>query len=138
MLEGFEQKFVPEPNSGCWLWLGAMASGYGTFLVNGKMTGAHRVAWQLYRGEISEGLFICHSCDVPSCVNPGHLFVGSNTDNQRDALNKGRHPLTSKTHCSNGHPLSGANLYIRPNGQRQCRACNRSSVAKYKRSRRAA
>lgn len=78
---------------GCWLWLASENKGYGQI---GMRKGerpieAHRASWLIHRGEIPDGLFVCHRCDVPACVNPDHLFLGSNTDNRRDSVEKQRH-----------------------------------------------
>jgi hypothetical protein len=90
-VEAFERMVVPEPNTGCWLWLGAAHPwGYGSLRLNGRTAIAHRVAWLLYRGEIGAGLLVCHKCDVPGCVNPDHLFLGTPMDNTRDMHRKGR------------------------------------------------
>jgi len=62
--------------------------GYGMFKIKNKSGRAHRVAWQIYRGEIPAGLHVLHRCDTPSCVNPQHLFLGTNGDNVRDAVAK--------------------------------------------------
>lgn len=90
----FHDKFIPEPNSGCWLWLGGIHEfGYGVIGLGRRHEGtrkAHRVAWELYRGSIPDGLAICHKCDVPSCVNPDHLFLGTLKDNSQDCARKGR------------------------------------------------
>lgn len=75
----------------CWLWVrGKYGSGYGSFCLNGKPQGAHRAAYQIYVGPIPEGMDVCHTCDIPHCVNPAHLFVGTRADNVRDMLAKGR------------------------------------------------
>ncbi len=90
----FHDKTIPEPNSGCWLWLGGVHEfGYGVIGLGRRGEGtrkAHRVAWELYHGSIPSGQCVCHRCDVPSCVNPEHLFLGSLSDNMKDCASKGR------------------------------------------------
>ena len=88
----FDEKYIPEPNSGCWIWTaGVVSAGYGALKVNGVQEPAHRHSWILYRGPIPEGMQICHKCDTPSCVNPDHLFLGTGADNMADKTRKGRH-----------------------------------------------
>lgn len=75
----------------CWIWTGPISShGYGRITHNGKRTGAHRVSWIIANGPISEGLHILHRCDVPKCVNPNHLFIGTAHDNMVDKIMKVR------------------------------------------------
>jgi hypothetical protein len=84
----FDRKWTPEPYSGCWLWIGSTAKGYGKLTIKHKDVLAHRCAWQLLNGEIPLGAHVLHSCDTPLCVNPDHLFIGSHTDNMRDMYAK--------------------------------------------------
>jgi hypothetical protein len=87
----FDEMWTPEPNSGCWLWLANMDnSGYGRIQVKGKSKRAHRVSYELNIGPIPDGLHCLHSCDVPLCVNPSHLWLGTNLDNIADKAKKGR------------------------------------------------
>lgn len=86
---------MPEPNSGCQLWLGACnGAGYGCLQErrNAKKVTvmAHRASWEHHRGPIPEGLFVCHRCDVPGCINPDHLFLGDHQANMDDMTRKGR------------------------------------------------
>jgi hypothetical protein len=79
---------------GCWLWAASkMTRGYGQFYPSNsghQNVGAHRYAWQLENGPIPERLLVLHKCDVRDCVNPSHLFLGTNHDNTMDAVKKGR------------------------------------------------
>lgn len=75
----------------CWLWsAGVSSKGYGHFFVEGKQMPAHRVAWAIEHGADAGDLMVCHKCDIPSCVRPDHLFLGTNADNIRDMWAKGR------------------------------------------------
>lgn len=83
---------MPVPECGCWIWLGAAnAKGYGTFRLDGISLSTHRVSWMEHNQRpIPDGLFVCHRCDIPSCINPDHLFLGTHQINIADALSKGR------------------------------------------------
>lgn len=101
--ERFFEKVRVTP--GCWIWEGAAKSseGYGSFFTRKLMraTSAHRWSYEHYIGEIPEGLFVCHRCDNPGCVNPDHFFIGTAKDNNDDKMRKGRFVrLTGPTHGS--------------------------------------
>lgn len=84
---------VKVARSGCWLWRGAVKQGglpYGRFRLWGKIVKAHRAAWLLFVGPIPAGRCGLHRCDVPRCVSPAHLFLGTIADNVADMLAKGR------------------------------------------------
>lgn len=86
----FEQYFEKTPDS-CWIWKSSRdQNGYGTFNIDRKPKKSSRVSYELYKGPIPEGRFVCHKCDNPPCVNPDHLFIGTRKDNMRDMTNKGR------------------------------------------------
>ncbi len=91
----FEKFIMADPNSGCWLWTGSVlpppALPYGRFqLSKRKSAQAHRVSFELYRGQIPPGLCVLHKCDVACCVNPSHFFLGTKADNNADKERKGR------------------------------------------------
>lgn len=87
-----EQRFWTKVNktSGCWLWTAGTIRGYGQIGINRRPSYAHRVAWELTHGPIPDGASVLHKCDVPLCVRPDHLFLGSQQDNLKDARQKGR------------------------------------------------
>ena len=77
-------------NGDCWLWKGCQTKGYGVVARSGRQTYAHRYAHEITHGPIPKGSYVCHRCDQPLCCRPEHLFLGSQTDNMRDAAAKGR------------------------------------------------
>lgn len=94
--------------SGCWLWSGPCTSrnGYG-IVRSGQTRSAHRLAWELAHGPIPMGLSVCHHCDTPRCVNPAHLFLGTQQDNLADMRAKGRQVRGERTHS---HKLTAADV----------------------------
>lgn len=89
--EILRQKTVLDSGSGCHIWLGACTNdGYGTIRFRCKPSRTHRVAWELKNGPIPPGLLVLHKCDVPKCVNPDHLFLGTQQENMNDMVRKKR------------------------------------------------
>lgn len=126
VLERFEEKFIPEPMSGCWLWTAAaLPLGYGKMYVGGKLELAHRISYRLYKGPIPEGMLVRHRCDVVACVNPDHLETGTHQQNAGDMVERGRHHYFGRTHCKEGHELTPENTlnYTKRVGRRNCRIC---------------
>lgn len=137
ILEDFLQtRTAPCPLTGCYLFTGASSNyGYGQFRKNDKLIAAHRYTYELANGKIKHGQYILHKCDTPACCNPTHLFMGTQKENIHDMIKKGRANkstwLTGKINlakksCPRGHEYTDENTYIRPGGQRKCRACNRN------------
>lgn len=126
LLERFMDKFVPEPNSGCWLWTGALyTQGYGSFWDGAKSVRAHRFAYEYFVGPIPDGLMTDHLCRVRCCINPKHLELVTPRENTLRGISFAA--VNSKlTHCKRGHELTKENTRIYPVGGvwRRCRICD--------------
>lgn len=130
LLERMERKITKTDT--CWLWNAGKPKAYGTVLVDGKARPAHRVYYELTKGEIPEGLVIDHLCRTPSCVNPEHLEPVTHQMNvQRGAAGDLRHlrkPTKLRSHCKQGHAMTPENTYVNVYKKknwtyRQCRTC---------------
>lgn len=110
-IEGVREKFWSrvKKTKGCWIWTGATIRGYGQIRYgkgNGKLYLAHRLSWQLHYGKAPpSGLGVLHHCDNPPCVNPEHLWLGTQADNAADMVSKGRH-LTPRDTQPNARRLT--------------------------------
>lgn len=124
------EKFVDRHPDGCWTWMGAKTSkGYGRFHLDGNKH-AHRVAFEIYKGEIPAGLVLDHLCRTPSCVNPDHLEPVTLVENIKRGDHFGKGWKRNITHCPKGHEYSDENTYIarlvkRNVERRVCKTCNR-------------
>lgn len=102
LVERFEEKFIPEPMSGCWLWTAALFhDGYGQFYYKGKNSRANRVSYDMNIGPVPPESVVRHTCDNPPCVNPDHLRLGTVLDNNRDAVERGRHATGERSGLTN-------------------------------------
>jgi hypothetical protein len=79
-----------QSESGCWVWKGSKRKGYGLMWRDGQATSAHRVCYEAFKGPIPKGMVVRHSCDNPSCINPGHLDLGTQAENVADREARGR------------------------------------------------
>lgn len=121
-------------DSPCWMWIGYRdMNGYGKMRFFGPDLKSHRISWMIHFGIISGGHCVCHRCDNPSCVNPDHLWLGTNVENTADKVAKGRQAKGTRitenrrhlTHCKRGHELSGDNIRRGSTGARCCLVCER-------------
>jgi hypothetical protein len=122
----------------CLLWTGAVSqNGYGNAWHRGHNTSAHRSTWEQVNGPVPDGIFVCHTCDNPLCINIEHLFLGTPKQNTQDMIKKGRaigNSYGSKTHCKHGHEFTPENTYCH-NGRRSCIECrNRRSRDHYRKT----
>jgi hypothetical protein len=130
LLSRFEEKYMPEPMSGCWLWTGWVGKhGYGLMKIDGKHKLAHRISHELLIGEIPAGLDIDHLCKTRCCVNPQHMEPVTRGENARRA-DPGRFNR-AKTHCPKGHEYTPENTrleFSRRSFGRICVTCKIESL----------
>ena len=122
--------YIVNNEKGCWEWTKDIGkNGYGRISINNKRQLAHRLSFKIHNGFLPYNMHVCHSCDNRKCINPKHLWLGTDKDNIRDMLKKGRHKNqnTSKLFCKNGHELKGNNLKItkRKSLHRTCIICEK-------------
>lgn len=128
LLDRFMDLVMPEPNTGCWLWVGNVdVGGYGRMRVEYRLTYAHRMSFSLFRKSIPAGFVVDHVCRVRSCVNPDHLRLATPRENTLENSCGLAAKNLKKTHCCNGHEFSDENIYRSDGRQhRRCVACTRS------------
>lgn len=141
-LERFEAKYVPDPNSGCWIWTAFCSQqGYGQFSMEGRIKKqAHWVSYTHFVGPIEAGLELDHLCRVRCCINPQHLEPVTHRENMLRGISRFqiRDFYRAITHCPSGHPYAGENLHIyEVNGwaTRRCRTCGRERMRRLRASR---
>lgn len=125
-IANFESKYIPEPNSGCWLWTAYSPNGrYGAMNWGGRRKLAHVIAYEIYRGPVAEGVELDHLCKNTFCVNPEHLEPVTHLENVR------RNKFATATYCKYGHAYAdGFEIYIRNDihgkQYRRCLTCYRT------------
>lgn len=131
MKERFMLK-VRQGENGCVFWTASTdKKGYGMFRVNGRMVRAHRWAYEYFRRPIPDGLELDHLCRNRNCVNPAHLEPVTHRENVLRGNAGGTFNL-AKTHCPQGHEYGDDNLYVTPNGYRECRTCKADRQRAYR------
>lgn len=123
--ERFFNKYTVNPLTDCWEWNKPKKNGYGQFYHNGTMRRSHIFSYELYYGNVPEGMVLDHLCKNKACCNPDHL----ETVSQKTNVRRGRAGESCKeraflqTHCKRGHKFTVDNTYVSKVGARHCRAC---------------
>jgi hypothetical protein len=130
-------RYVPEPNTGCWLWLGAAVNkwGHGTITIGGRQVLAHRAMYEREVGPIPTGMTLDHLCRIPACINPAHLEPVTLLENIRRGAGASVRNA-KKTHCISGHPFDERNTHVTVLGARACRMCAAARARQARRDRR--
>ncbi len=138
-IERFEAKYIPEPNSGCWLWTAfCTPRGYARLwdYEAGRDRLAYLMAYERFVGPVPKGLELDHKCRVTCCVNPAHLEPVTHLENMRRSqvgLIRRKKSL-ARTVCRNGHPLDEANRRIEKSRRVSCRVCDREKMRRLRAS----
>lgn len=128
-IERFDRYWIPEPNSGCWLWFGATAgNGYGSFYNGDRMVSAHSFSYLHNVGQVPNGLELDHLCRQRCCVNPDHLEPVTRRENTKRGI--AGHHMRGKSQCDRGHPFDESNTHWRPDGRRTCKKCKSAARSK--------
>lgn len=112
----------------CFVWMGSKRKGYGRFKLNGKSETAHRISYEMFKGDIPKNHIIDHLCKNPNCVNPVHLEVVTQKENVRRGNASKSQNLS---HCPHGHEYTIDNTYTFPDGRKRCRQCHNNERRKY-------
>lgn len=131
--ERIERKIIPEPNSGCWLWLAGLdGHGYGLCRFEGRTRPAHRAVYICLVGPVGSALLIDHQCENPLCVNPEHLRPATSQQNTLRSKRTIASQFLARDCCAQGHPFTAENTGVEPRSRaRICKTCQRSSAKKW-------